>query len=136
MITENDRRRETFTPGVPVTLADGQAWQFPRPMIAWRFNRRDDVVDPTICTSLGEEFDAAMKAYEESAGDEPRNLYKVVQTAMRVAAAMLLANYRLSDQELSRLLFVTPDEDNMETWGEILDVARGNAPKPSPGGDT
>ena len=75
MLVESERRRAEFAPGVPIVLADGQAWHFPAPKVVLF-----PVVGPGLrCevgsrTSFGPEYDARPLPAVEGARDraQPR----------------------------------------------------------------
>lgn len=125
------RRSPGFEPGVPVVLADGQAWQFPRPMVRWRKVYREDVPVLEGRSSFGPEFDAAKERYVAGT-----TLREVGLASIDLAEVMLLRNYDLSRDELADLLPYTDEDGELgETWKSIYQVAYGIAPKPSPGGE-
>lgn len=125
-LDEQTLRRDTFTLGEVITLWDGQAWHFPRPMVRWRHSYRNDIPDPEPYTSLGHDFDAASRAVRE-AGEATADPIGLV---LGLAAAMLTANYDLTRDDLAGLLVYDPgDPSNASSWREIIRVALGEAPR-------
>ena len=135
---ETSLRRATFLGGEPITLADGLAWHFPRPCVVFRPRFSGGSVSSRFGTDLGPDFDRAVREISDLASpredDETAPGRAFVDALMNLAVLMLRINYDLSDDQLGALLeYRVDDEGSQDTWGAILDVARGNAPKPTSG---
>ena len=129
-LIEASKRRESFKPGVPIKLWDGQIWEFPRPKVRWRRTfGPDDVATVEGRSNLGPAFDEARAMMTRlSIGEQTWE--QVAGAVLNAAALMLLDNYDLSDDELFDLLvFDNEDQENQIVWREILAVAWGWAPR-------
>ncbi len=130
MILESERRRDTFQgASVPIVLADGQAWCFPKPFVQLtpRIEGRTCVSVDTS-THFGAEFDALMTRLSEAESMAWTDLFSV-------AAFLLMWNYELSGDEMAGLLCYRHDDpESHDRLNDILDVALGNAPKVSAAG--
>lgn len=109
MLDEQALRRETFVPGVPVVLADGQEWSLRKPVV--RFVPADNEAGFERCLSLdgSDTFEAVAAAYEnaEAAGD-------VIRGELSLGKAVLLANYDLTPPQVASLLKFGYDDDDAE----------------------
>ena len=135
MILEISKRRPglDMEKSAPVTLFDGRVWFLPRPQIQFRRGTKPDgTVGLVGKTSLGPAYDAAVKILAEA-----QTIGDLALGHLELGAAMLAANYDLTDDEIEGLLvYAHDDEPNRETWADIVDIALGrNAPKPSTAGD-
>jgi hypothetical protein len=133
---EPSKRRPDFhEPTVPILLADGQTWHFPKPhvylspqVIGGR------VVSMSGNTTFGAEFDSLVAALKEAA--ESDNAYQILHATAALGCFMLTLNYDLTDAELRELL--TFRVDLPDTWDRvkaIMGVAYGRGPKLSNDGD-
>lgn len=123
-------RKPGFAEGVPIVLADGQAWQFPRPKVEMCPVVRDGKVTLRTATNLGREFDELIEEslHAEGFADELTVLWTV-------AVSMLRFNYDLADDDFVEILRYRQGDGLSELAIQaIIDVAFGNAPKPSPVG--
>jgi hypothetical protein len=130
MILESERRRDTFQgASVPIVLADGQAWCFPKPFV--QLTPRIEggkFVDSDVSTHFGAEFDAMTATLAEADAIAASMVFPI-------AVFLLRWNYDLTDAELSGLLvFRLGDDESTERFEAILAVAQGNAPKASAAG--
>jgi hypothetical protein len=135
-LDEPSHRRPTFTPGVPITLSDGQSWHFAPPVLEFLPVFGDDgSIKAGVCTDIGPEFDAAVEAYESAvqatqAGDQIA-ASKLTDLMMGLAVRLLLASYDLDHAQLERLLGFRPaDPENLDRWGQIILIARGQQVEP------
>jgi hypothetical protein len=115
VLDEESLRRPTFAGGIPIMLADGQAWSFPRPRarclpglgpgpLSWTIEGRPDV-----------EFDLTMWLMPHVPGFLGSD---GVLTTLKVGALVLLANYDLDPADAVRLLAGDPDDR-----GDLASVA-------------
>lgn len=152
-IDPKTRRRNGTPDGVPVTMADGQPWELALPMVRFAFDGGPAGMKPFLV--LGDDFNDLIERREEAqayaselaamATDEERASYilahpgrRTLQAAdLAIGAALLRANYELSDAELGRILHVSSDPADAVAygiWQAVLAVAYGNHPKPTGGG--
>ena len=132
VLDEAALRRPTFRGGEPVILADGQTYFFPKPNVDLRPRFSAGRISSTIpATDLGPDFNDALMAIDEPTEEQAASPY--LDRMFQVAAAGLLVNYKLTDDDLTRLLvYRHQDELNVELWNAILGTARGiYSPKPS-----
>lgn len=134
MIDERSRRREEFAEeySVPIVLADGQAWRFPKPWLAIRPIFRDGVpVDRWRWPTYGPELDTLVEAIGEV--EDPVDQ---IVTVMALGAFLLLRQYSLSDAELESLFVYRPGEEaSREMVEAIIATATGTGgPKRSAAG--
>lgn len=107
---EPERRRRGAT-GSYVTLADGQTWLFAHP-----------VYRPTAGGLTRPPVDQPLdRIYERAVLNEGISLCDLWE----VARALLRANYELSDDELNRLLGVTPGFEDRKLAADVLDAVVG-----------
>jgi hypothetical protein len=123
---EQERRREAFSQGEGVELADGQTWFFPSAIVEMRprfENGRPSFANPIRRLSFGPEHDAGLAEIRAS-GTEAQRFDGVVY----LAADLLRSNYDLTDDQLSDLLSVTVDETGGFTdstsrrWSSIIEA--------------
>ena len=132
LIDESTRRLVTFSGGIPIVLADGQPWSFPRPFLEIIPTFGDNgSVETEFSTTLGPDFDVLMAAYESACDSESNK--DAILCLMALAAHMLRLNYNLSNADLAILLrWRMGDSASDNCWTAIGSVARGlDAPKPS-----
>jgi hypothetical protein len=132
-LDEADRRLPTFREGVPILLADGQSWHFPRPTIELfpTFDADGQVADFDGRPSFGPDYDDKLESFY-AAEKGPSEL----KALMVLAVDLLGRNYRLGPIDFARLIrYRKEDEANRKMWQAIADTAQGNGPKPSPVGD-
>jgi hypothetical protein len=133
MLVEADRRKEGFTEGNKVVLADGQEWTFPKPRLRFIPHRGVDGkiglgAEPTFDQEYRELFVALIGADKDSA-------FEVWSLRIQIACHLLLANYELSDVELADLMpVIFDDEQNMEMWANLSPICLSTPPKPSTDG--
>lgn len=129
-IAESECRRPTFTPGVPIVLADGQAWHFPRPSFELFPEVGPDgrVSGIGRASTFGPEYEDLLEAFYRDDSDRLRGMFAL-------AVDLLGRNYDLAPADFRCLLrFRRGDPDREATWRQILDVAEGNGPKAWPVG--
>lgn len=132
-LDETAHRRDGFTRGVAIELADGQAWHFPRPLLGLLPEEADDgsvrFGERARCV-FGAAYDALVDAFLEA--DDGR---AEVDALLALAVDLLRRNYDLPAGALRALLPRVPDLDsNTRMWRAIADLALGRAPKPTPVG--
>jgi hypothetical protein len=137
-INESDKRRPDFLGGVPVTMADGQAWSVPKPRARFAPSARDGVRavlrfdDGDDYQDLLDRLDDAEAALVAGRGDADLTddgggggatveadasdgvtdaMREVCVAELALFRALLLRNYDLTDRELSRVLQVSWDEE-------------------------
>lgn len=124
MLSERERRRPGFSGGAEVVLADGQAWTLAKPRV--RFAPADDGFAVVLIGPGGDAYQALVDAYESAAeSGEPG---RVLGAELRLARALLLANYDLTPAEVGMLIQFSFSEDDAEGCrirDEALDVAFG-----------
>jgi hypothetical protein len=91
-----------------VTLADGQAWRLAEPVFRPRLT---GLTEPDVDRPLD-------RIFESSVLNEPMNLCDLLE----VARNSLKANYNLSEDELKRLLSVSPGQAAQGLGDEILEA--------------
>jgi hypothetical protein len=106
----------------PITLADGQAWYFPRPWLEIVPHFRDGkAVDRSRLLTCGPELDLLLEAIAEEE-DPAREILSV----MTLGGFLLLRNYDLADEDLERLFVYRPrDPASQDMLRSIIDVATG-----------
>jgi len=131
MLDEKALRKPTFIDGHKVTLADGQAWTFPRPRIRLRPKIGvDGRVDIGGGPSFGPEYDDQLDVLFGAVDAEPVERLRV---KFEVAVRLLRSNYDLTDRDVGELIVLEPgDAASDERWEQLSDVLLGSAPKPSP----
>lgn len=133
MLNEAELRKEGWVEGEWITLADGNRWCFPRPMIELGPEFGDDgsieLGKPRV--TIDSTYDAKMEDYitSENGVDEVRAL-------MRLAVDLLSRNYDLKPEHYREILkYRVGDESSKAMWAAIGDVAIGNSPpKPTASG--
>jgi hypothetical protein len=94
---EADLRRADFRGGTPVTMADGQDWTLPLPVIT--ITATDDAIGFADESDIGRDFDALLREMEDARTD--RDLFSAF---CRVARTLLLINYDLPPGTIGRLV--------------------------------
>jgi hypothetical protein len=129
-LNEQERRRPDFTPGLAVTMADGQKWNLPKPRHRFKPKIVDGRVEIAGGATFGPESDDDMEVLFGVAESDPGEYIRV---KFAMAVRLLRANYNLSDEELATLIVWEPgDEKSDARWSELNDALQGIAPKPSP----
>ncbi len=125
-LTEQSRRRPEFAEGVPVELANGETWQFPRPQVRIRPRfEGGKVVDVAGSYIFGGDHDARMAAFHAA-----RDGSEQAGALFEMVASLLARNYDLSDADLSDLFtFVAGSEAGERMRVEIMEVALGISKK-------
>jgi hypothetical protein len=133
MLVEAERRKEGFTEGNKVTLADGHEWTFPKPKLRFFPCRgADGKMGLGAAGTFDQEYRELFTAFTEADKDEPFEFWSI---KIQIACHLLLANYDLSDVELADLMPVIFDDDrNMEMWATLSPVCLSSPPKPSTSG--
>ena len=134
MLDEKTKRRKTFDErnSVPVILADGQPWAFPKPWLEIRASFRDGKAQTTYTVlTYGPELDALVKAIREC-----QNNVALLCGAASLGAYLVSQNYDLSDEDLDRLFVFRVGDSASWDWARaIMDVATGRSgPKRGSGG--
>jgi hypothetical protein len=132
-LVESERRLATFREGVPIVLADGQTWHFPRPTIELfpTFDEEGRVADFDGRPSFGPDYDDKLDAFVQAEKGAAE-----LKALMVLAVDLLGRNYRLCPGDFVRLLrYRKGDEANRAMWQAIADTAQGNGPKACPVGD-
>lgn len=113
---------------VPIVLADGQTWHFPKPYV--------DCVPTFTDGKASITFESEFKPFFDRM-DSAELAMDALIARCELERFMLLKLYDLSDADLSSILRwrTSSDADN-ERRQEILNVAMGIGPKPSPGGES
>ncbi len=126
MFNEKDLRKQNVDPEncIPVVLADGQPWLFPRVWLSLRpVFKGGKATEMRLTSSIGTEFDAMKQAVEDAALSEEGNW---PLAAANLAAFLLEKNYDITDEALSEILvFPTSGEHAYELLRTIMDVAHG-----------
>lgn len=141
MRSEQECRRDGFESGTPVLLADGQAWQLPRPRVRMAPANNDQGFKRVLSRPDGGGFAALMERYEalDGRGDDLR-VSELAAAELALGRHLLLANYDLGDDEVAGLVQFSYDEaDDPEGYAireGVMGVVFGyGAPKPSAAGD-
>src|SRR5262249_19318700 len=124
MLDEKAKRRECCDPAnsVPVRLADGQQWLFPRPVLELRPAFRDG---QAVSTYPVRAYDPEIEELVDAVGKCEDNA-ALLCGAATLAAWLLTENYDLADDELDGLLRIRPSEPDSWAWvGEVFAVATG-----------
>lgn len=108
---------------MPITLADGQTWYFPRPWLEIRpIFRESKAATYTRLLTCGDELDTLL----QSIGAEEDGIAQAM-SILTLGAFLLLRNYDVADDELGRLFVLRPnDPDSDRVLHDILDVATGH----------
>ena len=123
-MNEVEKRKPEFSPdSVPIVLADGQPWYFPKPwVVIFPIVKDGKVVSTAGRTMFGEEFDQLMDRIDSSDGS--------LESIFGVAVNLLSRNYTLTDADYGTLLrFNQDDPASLEMLRDVLSVARGLGPK-------
>ena len=132
-LDEQSRRRPDFVEGVPVALANGQEWHFPKPQVRIRPRiEGGKVLAVSGSFTHGGDYDKQLAAFHEAAdgGDQAVQMFAM-------AVGLLSMNYTLSDDELGDLLsFVVGTEAGDAMRQELVEVVLGTSPKLTPDGDS
>lgn len=130
MLDERALRRETFSEGHKVALADGQEWTFPKPKMRFRPKVVDGKVDVDGGPSFGPEYDASLDVLFGVVDVEPIERLRV---KFEMAVRLLGANYDLTPEDFASLIVLEPDDPaSDERWEQLTRAIMGIAPKPSP----
>ena len=133
MLVEAERRKDGFTEGNKVVLADGQEWTFPKPRLRFFPYRGDDgKIGLGAAGTFDQEYRDLFVAFTECDKDDR---FQVWTLTVQIACHLLLANYDLSDVELADLMpIVYDDEQNMEMWSALSPILLSTPPKHSTDG--
>lgn len=131
MLDQKALRRDTFSEGYEVELWDKQMWTLPKPRLKFRPILGDDgSVSPGCKSGFGPEYDEKLDILNCVV---EANNWDYLTVAFEVLVRLLLANYDLTQQDVSDLIMFDPeDEDNQEQWKPIIRAIRGLVPKPTP----
>lgn len=126
---EADLRRPDFRGGEAVTMADGQDWFLPRPIIT--ITATEDSIGFAQRADLGDDFDALIAELEDAATD--RALFAAF---CKIAAYLLRVNYDLPPGAVGRLVRFERSRFADDPMTEaVRRIARGYEGGPKPGGD-
>jgi len=126
-------KRPDFTPGREITLADGQKWTFPLPVIELVPDDNDAGFKILAAAGEGDEYGRLYNRWYES-----DDLIESVGAILGMARILLRRNYALETADLARILRVSLcewDEDGKAMFNAVRDVCTGRGPKPSAAGD-
>lgn len=138
MLNERVLRKPEWTEGAWITLADGQSWCFPKPMLReFRpvFSADGLAKFGASLNSFGPGYLARLDALMAC---EPG--IEQIEMVATIGADLLRKNYDLDDDQLGSLLcYVMTDDGELEEdchdmWQSICNVAAGVAGKPMPAG--
>lgn len=128
MPSEKESRRPEWIPGHEAKLADGATWTFRKPRIRFRPKFKDGKATVKQETGLGPESDAL---FDIVTGVTDCNVTEWMSARFEFLANLLKANYTLTDDDLSDLLVIDPDDEAvLEVWDGLTRMAKGLAPKP------
>ena len=133
MIDEVSRRRPDFSPGVSVTLADGQRWHLRRPAIRVEPVMASGEVTAVLVGLSGvpDYDDLCAELYGERGG----SVVSGWKVRFSIGVILLRGNYSLSDSEYMSLLSWLEDcAVCRDAWETIVDVFLGVSPKLAPDG--
>lgn len=126
MLDEPSKRRETCDPrsSVPVRLADGQEWLFPKPFIEIHASFDGGKARATYpVLTYGPDLDALVEAM----GQCDDNAALLIGAAS-LGAYLLKQNYDLADEELDLLFtFRLGDPDSWDWARSVIDIATGQS---------
>lgn len=141
-LNEVEKRRPDFVPGTPVVLADGQAWSLRRPRV-WFIVDDGNASGWRACLELddGDDYQSLLDAlygaraiYNDGADDGS----VIIRSQLNLGRRLLLANYDLTPEEVGRILRYAYDSsanpEGCRIRDEVMAVAEGHGPKPSPDG--
>lgn len=128
-------RRETFVPGTPVMLADGQEWHLRCPVLHFEPHESDSGFRACVTLDPGDDFQQLVDAWHGTFNDEGEaSGVDIVGTELKIGQRLLLANYDLTPKQVASLLHFAYDPDRNPTASAIrtavMEVAMGNGPKP------
>ncbi len=130
MLDEAALRKPGFSDGHKVTLADGQEWTLPRPKMRFKPKIVDGRVEVGGGATFGPEYDESMEILFGVVEVEPVERLRV---KFELAVRLLRANYELTDDDVSALIVLEPDDPaSDDRWEQLTRAIMGVAPKPSP----
>ena len=134
MLNEKVKRRETFDErnSVPIMLADGQKWAFPKPWLEIRASFKGGKPQTTYpVLTYGPELDVLVKAIGEC-----RDNAALLCGTASLGAYLVSQNYDLSDEDLDQLFAFRLGDSASWDWARaVMDVATGRSgPKRGSGG--
>lgn len=126
MLDERAMRSPEWKPGNEVKLADGQTWTVPIPRIRFRPKFVDGIAI-VKADVFGPEIDPL---FDIICGIVDVDTMVWLGVRFDVVSRLLRMNYRLSDDELSDLLVMDPDDEvNKLMWEDLTKVAMGESVK-------
>jgi hypothetical protein len=141
-LDERDFRRQDFSGGVPIVLADGQSWYFAEPLVRFVPSEGDVGFEVYLYLPDDKAFNECYLRYTELTWmprDEiAKNTDEFITLELELAKTMLLRNYELPLWVMKRILQVghdPRDEEGKRIHDEIVCLLMGIVPKPSAGGD-
>lgn len=129
LLSEAEKRRPEFAEGVPVALANGESWHFPRPMVRIRPRiEGGKVVDVAGSFTFGRDYDRQLEAFHAASDGNEQAV-----ALFGMAAGLLARNYDLADDELADLFtFVVGDPAGDAMREDVMEVVIGISPKLRP----
>jgi hypothetical protein len=124
---EESLRRPEWRPGAPITLLNGEVFQFRMPIIrVWRGPDESGTWRQFSGTDFGEEYDNTLNECE-SLAFERKDIFEHI---FYFADRMLVMNYKDEIRNhYKHILYFTPEEPVKKVWWSIYDLARGVDPK-------
>lgn len=133
MLDEKALRKPGFSEGYAVTLADGQAWTFPKRSYSFYPEISEDgTVTLGRESNFGGNYDRQLDILfrDEDADDSDLMLLQ-----FRLSVDLLKRNYDLTGDDFRQILRLDSSApESQEMWNSIAMVLMGIVPKPSAGG--
>jgi hypothetical protein len=127
ILNELAKRLPGFKPGKPITLADGQAWHFPKPMLTL-FPAIDETAALSFCKSKWLYRDSTDELVDKVFAAE--TFVDEANALLTLAVRLLCRNYDLDAEALIALLPWSLDDESPDPmWVEIIDLVLGRASK-------
>jgi hypothetical protein len=133
-------RRPDFVEGVRVVLADSQSWSLRTPVV-WFVPHDASPSGFRSCTLLGpgDRFQDLLDARSAAmAKPEAAAAAEIIGAELALGRELLLANYRLTPDQVAQVLRFGYDADSnpegRRIRDEVMDVVLGMGPKPQPDG--
>lgn len=128
---EAERRKPEWceATGEWIALKEG-LWLFPKPIVEYFPKFVDGRAVFATGSSYGDAFDELVETVLQS-----ETISDYYGSMFGLAVDMIQRNYHLNDEEMSALFRTEKgNEADDERWRQVLAVAKGSAPKPSPAG--
>jgi len=126
-LDEASLRREPFSEGYAVELADGQRWVLPAVKMRFFPVKDDDGTfvlgaKPWFADQFEEELDMLFEVQHATFG-------QVWQARLRIASHLLQCNYNVTDRDVGHLLAYVPGDPTSEArWSKIREAILGRDP--------